>query len=430
MPSVEELCEARRWDEAEIACRQVLAAEPGNAAASFALARIALGRGEDAACRQLRAIVPRTAGDIDIALSAAKMLLRFGDLEGAAAGLRRVTAIEPRRFAPWFELGRIEETLGRPQAALAAYEQAIAINAGDGGPWTRRGVIMLRESFGAPLRAPREKRQASGLERPVTMTSLGYNGRFGNQLLQYAFARCYGAKHSLRVDVPEWMGRWLFDLSDPYPDPSRPLPLLREQGEMFLNSWIGSSNEVFSEHDLWGYFGYHTRHYLPYRDFIRTLFRPGTRIGPIVERDLARLREHGRTLVALHLRRGDYGKEERFWIAPEEWYLAWLDSIWAGLEQPLLYIASDDPEIYQRFAAFRPLTSALFDRLIPGAEFYHDFHVLAHADRLAISNSNFSFLAAMLNERASAFLRPHPDLSRLVPFDPWDARQLMQKSRA
>ena len=51
------------------------------------------------------------------------------------------------------------------------------------------------------------------------------------------------------------------------------------------------------------------------------------------------------------------------------------------------------------------------------------------ADRLAISNSTFSFTAAMLNQRspssAHAFVRPVPDARALVPFDPWDSYPLL-----
>lgn len=47
------------------------------------------------------------------------------------------------------------------------------------------------------------------------------------------------------------------------------------------------------------------------------------------------------------------------------------------------------------------------------------------ADALATSNSTFSFTAAMLNERASAPVRPDREQRGLVAFNPWDAPVLL-----
>ena len=56
---------------------------------------------------------------------------------------------------------------------------------------------------------------------------------------------------------------------------------------------------------------------------------------------------------------------------------------------------------------------------------YFDFYILAHSDLLAISNSTFSVVAAMLNEEASTFVRPESNLRRLEPFDPWDSDTML-----
>lgn len=49
------------------------------------------------------------------------------------------------------------------------------------------------------------------------MRLLGTNGRFGNQLLQYAFLRLYADGHGLSCQTADWIGRDLFDLDDPFP---------------------------------------------------------------------------------------------------------------------------------------------------------------------------------------------------------------------
>ena len=55
---------------------------------------------------------------------------------------------------------------------------------------------------------------------------------------------------------------------------------------------------------------------------------------------------------------------------------------------------------------------------------------MTKADVLAVSNSTFSFTAAMLNAQTSAaterFVRPVPEARGLRPFDPWDSSPLLR----
>lgn len=137
------------------------------------------------------------------------------------------------------------------------------------------------------------------------------------------------------------------------------------------------------------------------------------------------MRSRGATVVALHLRRSDFGTG-KFWIAPERWYLDWLAAIWPTLDDPVLYIASDDPRLATAFSAYRPLTADSLSAPQPGAEFLEDFFLLASAHVLAISNSTFSGMAALLNESAGTFLRPERSANGLVAFDPWDTRLFIE----
>lgn len=220
------------------------------------------------------------------------------------------------------------------------------------------------------------------------------------------------------------IGRWLFDLGDPYC--RAPLPEAREDGDNLARLLLAKPGAAadFAGRDIWGYCCYHTRHYRPHRDLMRRLFVPGERLRPQVDTAMRAIRAKGKTLVALHLRRGDFGYG-RFWIAPETWYLDWLQSLWPQLDQPVLYIASDDETIFNRFAAYAPLTAADLGPAIPGGEFYLDFHVLSQAAHLAISNSSFSFVAGLLNEQGSSFMRPDLAARGLVAYDPWDSEVLL-----
>ena len=306
------------------------------------------------------------------------------------------------------------ELAGSAAEAIAAYEACIAANPGHAYPFTRRALLMFRAKFGPPPAPPVQKPGAARL----TMSVLGQKGRFGNQLLQYGFLRMYAAEHGLALEAPDWIGRDLFDLNDPAR--GAPLPAVREDEHDLVASLNREVPDVWRDADLFGFCCYPTGGLRRYRDLFRGLYRPGRKVAAIAESAEAQLRARGSTLVGIHLRRGDFGAG-RFWIAPAAWYATWLRALWPTLESPVLYVATDDAAAARELAEFAPLTAADLRLEVPGAEFYPDFHLLTQADALAISNSTFSFAAAMLNARARAFVRPERGAQALIGFDPWDA---------
>ena len=42
------------------------------------------------------------------------------------------------------------------------------------------------------------------------MSTIGNNGRFANQLFQYAFLRIYAENHNLRIATSPWIGQTIF----------------------------------------------------------------------------------------------------------------------------------------------------------------------------------------------------------------------------
>ena len=89
------------------------------------------------------------------------------------------------------------------------------------------------------------------------MLSLGQNGRFGNQLLQYAFVRFYAQQHDLIAEFPDWIGRDIFDFDDPFP--SAKLPSLNEADADLFGSLQGRTGQVFAGRDINGYFADNTK---------------------------------------------------------------------------------------------------------------------------------------------------------------------------
>ena len=134
---------------------------------------------------------------------------------------------------------------------------------------------------------------------------------------------------------------------------------------------------------------------------------------------LADVRRRGRTLVAVHIRRGDAKAQNR--NANVGIYVAWLRALWPTLDDPILFLATDDAEGVQAdLAEFNPVTAEGIRLPIPETGFYPDFYMLTQADYLAAGDSTFSSAASMLNERAKAFVRPNAANTALEPFDPWN----------
>lgn len=256
------------------------------------------------------------------------------------------------------------------------------------------------------------------------MSSLGKNGRFANQLFQYAFLRIYAKRHGCNVETPSWVGQYLFGLSDPMI--SRTLPEVRQQTYKLTEDHIPNAVVPYVNVDFWGYFQYHTSYYVPDKEYFRSLFTPTAKIRIEMEEAMKRLRRRGKTVIALHLRRGDYG-HHYFYVTPTSWYRKWLEEHWNTLDAPVLFIASDEPsKVVGDFRDYKPVTCKDLGVTLPKADFYPDFYVLSQSDTVIISNSTFSFAACMLNKRGHLFLRPHLKLNQFIPFDPWDSEPLIR----
>ena len=348
----------------------------------------------------------------DQLLSRAVGALRRGALAEAERLCRSLLDTSPRHFWGWIVLADVLVRRRRMTEALAAYETAIEIDAGYGGPFSRAAMIRFRMAFGPPPKPRSPSEMARGR---VQKTNLGCHGRFGNQLLQYAFIRLHATEHNLIAEFPDWIGRDLFDLDDPLPSAS--LPRVNEK-DFDLSDMLGPDGPALAERDVTGSFISSAVKWVDRAAQFRALFTPGAKIRPLLDRASHALERAGNTVVAIHVRHGDFG-HGKYWIAPAEWYLAWLRRIWPELDKPVLYVATDDKAVLPRFAEFSPWDESRLGVHIPGADFMVDHHILRNAAHVAISNSTFSFTAAMLNERALTFMRPHPDRRELVSFEPW-----------
>lgn len=303
----------------------------------------------------------------------------------------------------------------------------------------------------------------------VSMTGFGELGRFGNQVLQYVFLKAYATRYNINeIQVPSWVGAALFGLHDRPVQRAFP-PVVEFRGTLanstFTTDFIDyvkksnadrtvaelfpsilgessfSNGQVHSNVDVWGWFQWHTSHFAPFKNVIRDTFEAVPELKmPMTEAFNSRVRFRGgkkHTVVGLHLRLGDYqniAASSFGYCAPTSWYLQWLSKIWPTLENPILFVASDDiAAVLRDFAAYSPVTSDSVGLEIPEemkglkAGFFPDWFSLTQCDVLAISNSTFSFSACLMNQRPNArFFRAHY-CGAILEIDPWNTDPIVHR---
>ncbi|WP_339149683.1 MULTISPECIES: alpha-1,2-fucosyltransferase [unclassified Sutcliffiella] len=271
----------------------------------------------------------------------------------------------------------------------------------------------------------------------VTMELLGKKGRFGNQIFQYAFLKIYEKKYNCTIQTPRWIGQTLFGHKD---KPIRKkLSRITQQFNYGLSDHIINKNPPYMNVDLEGYFQYHTSYYSPYKEFFQSLFVPITEIKKELDINIKDLKKSGNTIIGLHMRRGDYvrytklfsQKPNPFFITPTKWVLTWLEKNWKNLNNPVLYIASDDIDsIIGDFSDYNYISSVDsvkgFNLLLKEAPYYLDHYILSQCDIMLISNSSFSFSASMLNNNANLFLRPDIKSQKFIEYNPWNSEVLLR----
>nr|WP_211114035.1 tetratricopeptide repeat protein [Azospirillum picis] len=313
-------------------------------------------------------------------------------------------------------LAAVDLAEGTPRAAAA---RLAPVRSEHGWFFTVKSLAALHTALadkGVRLRRPAAGPRGTRLR--ITSSTLANRGRFAHNALEYVMLRLYAEQFGYVLETPDWVGGAFFDVNDP--PQSGPLPPLLFP-RYRLNEWITgravapplANRDMLSPLFLF-------EHKERYREHVQSWLKPRAVWAPWLDPAVGRLREGGATVVAIHIRRGDF-LTFGYPITETDWYLAWLREIWPGLARPVLYLASDDlAAVRGAFAEFRPVVRADVAPDWPGLEYLQDFHVLTQADIVGISAaSGFSQLAARLNRRAELFVEPDVEAKRIRPFTPW-----------
>jgi hypothetical protein len=310
------------------------------------------------------------------------------------------------------------------------------------------------------------------------MASLGRAGHWGNALIAYFALKAFAEAQAMVAEVPRWIGQDIFGPLDPPITRAHPVVLYDMVSELcqddhhpaVTSSLIESRARqlrsagrqlvavrdpaVFDRPDpgvpptgvdLEGPYILHTGHLSRHRAHLRRIVRPVPALDECLEPAWRALRSRGSAVIGMHVRRGDFDvkfSHQGFeFVAPMQWYRSWLAELWPRHERPVLFVASDSlPQVLPALSRYHPVTirdlrvtlpRALRNLDLPpthlqrDAGFFPDWYMLTRCDALAISNSTFSFTAALVNASASVFARPDPQARSLVPFDPWDSEPLL-----
>lgn len=298
-------------------------------------------------------------------------------------------------------------------------------------------IVIAHEKYAEVIGEP--EAVPSGILR---MPLLGQMGRFGNQIFQYMFLRCYARQWNMLPVGGSWIGNELFCLP-PAPNLSAPMDhRFEEVTEHDRNNTLipHRPERLPGNVDVAGYFQYHTSYYYPHKEFIQKLFTPGPEYLAYVQRAATELKRENRKLCVVHVRRGDYGRGY-FYQTPTSWYVRALEDIFDRFGDVALYVATEDQSVLSEFAAFAPAVIEDFvkdkDRVQLKCNrekyelanpkqlaFFEDFHVMTQADVLLIPQSTFSFAAALLNQQHPLVLKSNLALGRFEQIDPWDCQPL------
>jgi hypothetical protein len=259
--------------------------------------------------------------------------------------------------------------------------------------------------------------KGSHAQTSVAMSSLGHNGRFGNQLFQFLYLYRVAMAQNAVVQTPPWLGNKVFGL-DRHDIKGSHAKAIEGQ---FDSVALFKPQPKFKSTDFQGYFQLHTKNYTDQKSKIQELFQFVDPYREVAKTAFANV-SGGKKVIAVHLRRGDYGYG-LFYTAPCKWYEEWAKQF--DPAKYVIYVCSDEPKNYlNRFKGFKvKIAKKHTDEL----NMIIDFYVMTKAEKVAISNSSFSFFASMLNQTADQFVRPEAKTMGLVAFDPWNSEVLQRQ---
>lgn len=218
-----------------------------------------------------------------------------------------------------------------------------------------------------------------------TYDNLGKVGRLGNQLFQIAATIGLAYRHGVQAKIrPDWEYRPFFSLPDHfygYPD---------EGDEV-----IDGGTDYFQEF-----------HYFSHiKDRIWMWFQPSAQAWEVMERTCPEILSTDKHLTAIHVRRGDYVQNQKYFpVMPLSYYQRAIEHMRQAHPETEFVVFSDDPEWCRanfdksiRVIGGKTEHPNPERRLGKVPEDYVDMFLMAECDGHIISNSTYSWWGAFLS---------------------------------
>ncbi|KPA13124.1 hypothetical protein MHK_006660, partial [Candidatus Magnetomorum sp. HK-1] len=246
----------------------------------------------------------------------------------------------------------------------------------------------------------------------ITMNDLGISGRLGHQIFYYLGLKQYAKKHNLYIETSDWIGRYLFEGCDE-PLISGIYDTIDSRNPMFIRS-INDSDPPQKKFNLKnGCFRYSRDEKESVKKTLKLLPYWKKKLEPF----LLHIKKNKKTLVTLHIRRGDF-LIDGYYVPSSNLYLEWLEHIWPSIDKPVLYIASDEAKaVRDDFRKFNPFIREDFGDIFYFDDFLTDFYIISKSDIAVLGQSSFSRIAAMCNEKASQFYWANPKTKKIELID-------------
>lgn len=211
----------------------------------------------------------------------------------------------------------------------------------------------------------------------INLKCVGNNGRWGNQLFQYAFSRAYCEKYNTELRTAPWLGQQIFEDMN---DPQCVAGTTRCPDEIFPNT------PNFGHYEVFGYFQSPQHLSLYDSDFARKIFSFKQEI-------LDKLTVPEGDYIAVHKRRGDYVTtySNVFCIVSDKSYQDCIDKINTD-NLPIMECSEENRSVNEN--------------LPQEMQFLQDFYILMNAKILLRSNSTFSWWAHVLGREDQEIYSP------------------------
>jgi len=271
-------------------------------------------------------------------------------------------------------------------------------------------------------------RFAPAPQKRFLCSSLVTYGRFGHSLNDYLFLQLLAEQHGRTLCTPDWVGRRVFALKNPVcsqPFVRKQLTGLEIKSEIeILGPQILDGCDFFSPGELpdWN-----ATTYSRCRELLT--LRPDVELW--CKSNLESMKFFDSQYLAIHIRLSDQLLRTDLIAAKE--YANHIDNFLRGNPTARIYLMSDNIIEAAKYLEIENFDSVLkIPNINPSIHWLIDFYVLSQCQLGLLSQSSFSYWAAILNRNKTAsFYQPDPAQNLLVPFNPtvYDTTRLLLTER-